>query len=141
MTHGFCPASVLSIFRIIAPDFSDIDDNIINSWITLTDPLISSRKFGRLYAQALALLTAHRMYVAGVGSECTHEGLGSMAAGKMRHIASYSEGQVSVSFNHEQGDLDTDGDAYYGLSKYGIEFIKLRDSVIMPITSTAMRRR
>ena len=134
--------TVLSIFRTLAPYFSEINDDTVSSWLLLTDPLVSRRKFRHLHGQALALLTAHRMYVAGIGTEDDEvgEGLGNMAAGKMRHIASYSEGKVSVSFNHEQGDLDTDGDAYYGLSHFGIEFLKLRDSVITTIASSAMGR-
>ena len=134
--------AVLSIFRIVAPDFSAIDDDTVNAWIALTDPLVSRREFGKLHDQALALLTAHRMYLAGVGDaddEIT-DGLGNIAAGKTRHISSYTEGKVSVSFNHEQGDLNTEGDAYYGLSKYGMEFLTLRDSVIVTIASSAMSR-
>ena len=137
-------ASVIAIFRIIAPDFRDIDNDTVNAWISLTDPFVSSRMFGKFHDQALAWLTAHRMYLAGVGGGdealADEYGLGNLAAGKMRHISSYTEGKVSISFNHEQGDLDTESDAYYGLSKFGLEFLKIRDSVIVPISSSAMRR-
>ena len=132
----------LSIFRIVAPDFRSIDDDTVNAWIKLTEPLVSRRKFRNLHAQALALLTAHRMELAGLlYTEADSElgDLGNLAVGKMRHIASYSEGNRSVSFNHEQGDLKTDTDAEYGLTKYGIQFMTLRDKVIVSIVSAVMR--
>ena len=133
--------SVLSIFRIVAPGFKGIDDETVNLWIELTDPLVSRRRFGRLHSQALAFLTAHRMYLADIGHEDEEMvdglNLGNLAAGKTRHISSFSEGKVSISFNHDQGDLDTEGDAYYGLSKYGIEFLKLRRKRVVSLVSAA----
>ena len=128
----------LKILRLLAAEFSEVDDETVQTWIDLTVPLVSRKKFGNVYEQALALLTAHRMYIAGVGekSDDMTLNLGNIAAGKIRHISSYSEGNVSVSFNHEQGDLNTDSDAYYGLSKYGVDFLNLRDKHIMPITSS-----
>ena len=122
----------LKILRILASEFSEVDDEIIKTWIDLTTPLVSRKKFGKLYEQALALLTAHRMYIAGVGKESD-----DMDLAKMRNISSYSEGSVSVSFNHNQGNITSN--AYYELSDYGIEFLKLRTEIIMPITSSGFK--
>ena len=133
--------TVLSIFRILAPDFNVIDDDTVNAWIMLTDPLVSKRKFKRLHDQALALLTAHRMELAGLLYAVDDAyAYGNLAVGQMRHVASYTEGKVSISFNHDQGDISTDSDSEYGLTKYGIQFMTLRDSVITTIASSAMRR-
>ena len=42
-------------------------DAKVSQWLELTAPLISKRVFGKLYDQALALLTAHRLKMAGYG--------------------------------------------------------------------------
>ena len=55
---------IITIFKIVASEFKDIPDNTVGSWIKLTSPLVSKKRFGNLYEQALALLTAHRMKMA-----------------------------------------------------------------------------
>ena len=57
----------LEIVRLTAREFASLSDETIQSWIELTQPLISKRVFGKLYDQALALLTAHRLKMAGYG--------------------------------------------------------------------------
>jgi len=49
-------------------------------------------------------------------------------------VASYSEGETSISFNSNMGQL-TEKDAELALTKYGIQFLSLRRMRIMPITS------
>ena len=55
----------LEIIRLIAPEYNSVNDDTIGGWIALTRPLVSARKFGELYAQAVALLTLHRMKLSG----------------------------------------------------------------------------
>ena len=55
----------VKIFRMVATEFETLDDDTVKSWVDLTAPLISQKVFGKLYAQALALLTAHRLKMAG----------------------------------------------------------------------------
>ena len=61
----------VKIFRMVATEFEALDDDTVKSWIDLTAPLISQKVFGKLYAQALALLTAHRLKMAGQGKTST----------------------------------------------------------------------
>lgn len=53
-------SKTLQIVRLVATEFEDLSDETIEMWIDLTKPLISKKVFGKLYEQALALLTAHR---------------------------------------------------------------------------------
>lgn len=58
----------LTIFRIIAKEFAGVADEEVLLWISLCEPFVSAKRFGKLYCQALALLTAHRMKLANVGA-------------------------------------------------------------------------
>jgi len=117
---------VLQIVRMVASEFSDIDDATVGQWIELTAPLISKKRFGSLYHQALALLTAHRMKMANVDvTEGDSEGADDMSVGNLMRVASYSEGQTSVSFNSNTAQF-TGKDAEYGLTEYGIQYLSLR---------------
>lgn len=48
------------IFRLVATEFDVLNDETVEAWLNLTAPLISKKVFGKLYDQAIALLTAHR---------------------------------------------------------------------------------
>ena len=94
-------AQPLKIFRIVAAEFAQVDYETVNIWICLTAPLVSRKRYGKLYEQALALLTAHRMKIAAVGSDESAGGafddLGG--AGVAFKVGSYTSGGESVSFN------------------------------------------
>ena len=56
------------IFRLVATEFDVLNDETVEAWLNLTSPLISKKVFGKLYDQAIALLTAHRLKMAGYGN-------------------------------------------------------------------------
>ena len=116
----------LQVFRRVAPEFFDATDDEVVGWLEMTEPLISKKRFGKLYTQALALLTAHRMKMAGYGDST----LGSL--GDALRVGSYSEGETSVSFSTNQGSNLT-VDAELALTTYGLEYLSLRRLVIIPI--------
>lgn len=120
--------SDLEIFRLIATEFHTVLDEDVEQWITLTAPLISKKRFGKLYDQALALLTAHRMKMAGYGDSSYGK------VGDTLRVGSYSEGQTSISFTTSQStNLLADGEL--ALTSYGLEYLSLRRLVIIPIRS------
>ena len=131
---------VLSIFRIIAPEFANtVDDDTVSGWIELTEPLISQRRFGRIYYQALALLTAHRMKMSNAGAaenDPLKGDVGNIGVGNLMRVGSFSEGQTSIGFNHNIAQY-TATDAELGLTEYGIQFLTLRRMRIVPIVSAA----
>lgn len=119
-----------AIFRLIAPEFETVDDDDVTQWIGLCKPLVSKKKFGGLYEQALALLAAHRMKLSGNYEPEETAAIQSIA--NSGRVASYTEGQVSISFNNSTGNGDSD--AVYELTSYGQQFVNLRRSIIVPIT-------
>ncbi len=125
--------TVIEIFRLVATEFKDLDDDKVMAWSELTAPLISKKVFGKLYDQALALLTAHRLKMAGYG-DSTYGTVGDTL-----RIGSYSEGETSVSFTVNQG-TNLLVDAELALTPYGLEYLSLRRLVVIPIRSAGEAR-
>lgn len=121
----------IAIFRLVAPEFRAIEDDEVKQWVALCEPLISKRKFGALYEQALVLLVAHRMKLSGKYEPEETAAIQSIA--NSGRIASYTEGQVSISFNNSASSGGS-ADATFELTSYGQQFIELRRSIIVPIT-------
>ena len=131
--------SVLATFRMIAPEFEKTHNKIVNAWIALTEPLVSKKRFGNLYIQALAFLTAHRMKMSGmdIQDEKTKEQLDKIGILLRSGVGSFSEGQTSISLNHSTGSSEEDELA---LTEYGLQFLSLRRKRIVPIVSSAESR-
>ncbi|MCX4351713.1 MAG: DUF4054 domain-containing protein [Lachnospiraceae bacterium] len=117
------------IIKATMKEFSDVPEPDIKVYIELSAPLVSKKRFGNLYEQAVAYLAAHRMKMDGRGA--TVGGFGSM--GNMVGISSISEGEVSVSFTNSQSSSASSSDSELGLSVYGMQFLQLRRSCIVPI--------
>lgn len=131
--------SALKAFRLVASEFAGVDNKTVKSWMELTAPLVSRKKFKNLYDQSLALLTAHRMKLSGAYEAASEEGgssIGSIA--DSLRVASYSEGSTSISFNNSVSALTND--AELALTVYGTQYLTLRRMVIMPITSAGEAR-
>ena len=58
---------LLTLLRTIAPEFEELEDTVLQTWLDLTQPLVSKSAFGAAYEQAVAYLAAHRMKMAGLG--------------------------------------------------------------------------
>ena len=120
--------TAIEIFRLIATEFKTVPDESLEKWLELTAPYISKRRFGRLYDQALALLTAHRMKIAGYGDSSYG------TVGDTLRVGSFSEGETSIGFTTNQAtNLLADGEL--ALTPYGLEYLSLRRMVIIPIRS------
>ena len=127
---------VLYVFRMLAPEFKDIDDETVEQWIGLTTLLIGPKRFGKLYIQALALLTAHRMKLAGLGTvegEDPLEDIGNISASNLMRVGSVSEGGVSISLNSGVGQT-LSSTAEFRLTTYGVQYLRL-NKMLMSITS------
>ena len=120
--------TTLETFRLIATEFEAISDDDIEDWIELVKPLISEKKFGNTYNMALALLVAHKLKMAGYGDTSTGR------VDDALRVNSYSEGEVSISYSASQsGSISVD--AEYTLTAYGLQFLGIRRSKIIPILS------
>lgn len=122
------------IIRTAMTEFAEVDDNTVKVFISLTEPLISRKRFGKLYQQALAYLSAHKMKMSGLGKSI---GASNGTIGDTIGLSSVSEGETSVSFsNNQSGNIDTDSE--FGLTVYGMQYLQLRKRCIITIISTGV---
>ena len=130
-------AEILKVFRLVASEFADVADDEVEQWIELTEPFVSRKKLGRLWNQALALLTAHRMKIASVGviaGEDPLEDIGSISVGGLMRVSSYSEGNVSIGLNSNLTQYAANN-AELSLTQYGMQYLSILRMRIMSITS------
>lgn len=120
------------IIRATMQEFEEVDDDTVNTFISLAEPLVSKKRFGKLYQQALAYLSAHKMKMSGFGKT-----IGTGTIGDTIGLSSVSEGETSVSFSNSQTG-NTSADAEYGLTVYGMQFLQLRRNCIIPIISAGV---
>lgn len=121
--------TAIEIIRLIGGEFSSVADETIEQWIDIVRPMVSKKQFGKLYEQGLAYLVCHKLKMAGLGENPLGE-LGSIGLGLT--VGSVSEGGSSVSFGANQSS-SLAKDAELAMTAYGVQFLQLRRSVIVPI--------
>ena len=122
------------IIRKTMNEFAEVSDDTIQAFISLAEPLISKKRFRKLYPQALAYLAAHKMKMSGLGKTI---GIGTI--GDTIGLSSVSEGETSVSFsNNQAGNTATDSE--FGLTVYGMQYLNLRKRCIVTIVSAGKVR-
>jgi len=62
--------------------------------------------------------------------------IGDIGIGNFIRVGKFSEGQVSIGFNHNIAQY-TMSDAELALTEYGIQFLTLRRMRIIPVVSAA----
>lgn len=122
----------IEIIRVTMNEFSEVPDDTVNVYVSLAEPLISKKRFGKMYQQALAYLAAHKMKLSGLGISN-----GICSIGDTIGLSSVSEGETSVSFsNNQAGNTATDSE--FGLTVYGMQYIQLRKRCIVTIVSAGV---
>lgn len=120
------------IIRKTMNEFEEVPDETIQDFISLAEPLISTKRFGKLYSQALAYLAAHKMKMSGLGKTI---GIGTI--GDTIGLSSVSEGETSVSFsNNQAANITTNSE--FGLTVYGMQYLQLKKRCIVPIVSAGV---
>lgn len=120
------------IIRATMDEFADTQDDTVKVFVSLAEPLISEKRFGKLYQQALAFLAAHKMKMSGFGKK-----IGTGTIGDTIGLSSVSEGETSVSFsNNQTGNTVTDSE--FGLTVYGMQYLQLRKRCIVTIVSAGV---
>lgn len=117
------------IIRLTAKEFDNVDDETIAKWIEIVRPMVSKKQFGKLYEQALAYLVCHKLKMSGNGDNPLGD-LGTIGVGFS--LGSVSEGGSSISFGASQSSNLAE-DAELALTVYGLQYLQLRRSVIVPI--------
>ena len=119
----------IQIIRLIGQEFDGVTDTVLKKWIEIVGPMVSKKQFGKLYEQALAYLVCHKLKMAGHGDNPLGE-LGAIGTGFA--VGSLSEGGSSISFGANQAS-NLAADAELGLTGYGVQYLQIRRSVIIPI--------
>lgn len=120
------------IIRNTMNEFAEVPDETIHTFISLAEPLVSKKRFGKMYQQALAYLAAHKMKMSGFGKTI---GIGTI--GDTIGLSSVSEGETSVSFsNNQAANITTDSE--FGLTVYGMQYLQLRKRCIVTIVSAGV---
>lgn len=125
----------IEIIRLAGKEFAGIGNADLEKWIELTRPMVSRKQFGKLYEQALAYLVCHKLKMAGYGDNPLGE-LGAIGTGFA--VGSVSEGGSSISFGANQAS-NLAADAELGLTNYGVQYLQIRRSVIVPIHCSGER--
>ena len=118
----------LEIFRLVATEFSEVEDEEVEKWMELAKPFVSKKKFGNTYDHAIAYLTAHKLKMAGKGDNT----MGNVD--DALRVSSFSEGDASIGFSVSQGN-NMAVDAEYALTIYGLQYLSIRRQRIIPIVS------
>ena len=114
---------LLTLLRTIAPEFEELEDTVLQTWLDLTQPLVSKSAFGAAYEQAVAYLAAHRMKMAGLGAEGAFGNIADRTG-----VVSYTEGATSVSFGNNSGVAGAESSL--SLTTYGMEYLRLKQTII-----------
>lgn len=118
----------IDIMKLVAPEFSTMSDNDIQTWIDLAEPYVSKKVFGKFYNQAIAYLAAHFMKMSGLGDTSTG------TVGDSMRVASVSEGNTSVSFNTSLYS-GNEADAELNLTVYGMSYKRIRSMCVIPVVN------
>lgn len=121
--------TAIEIIRLVGEEFKSVADDTLEKWIEIVRPMVSRKQFGKLYEQAIAYLVCHKMKMAGLGENPLGE-LGTIGIGFA--VGSVSEGGSSISFGANQSS-NLAADAELGLTVYGVQYLQIRRSVIVPI--------
>lgn len=125
--------TALEIIRLTMPEFKPVTDVDAEKWIGLHRSLVSEKQFGDQYEHAVALITAHKMKLSGLGeSSVAGLNLNTVAA---NGLASVSEGNTSISFDTAMSSTAaTDPEsAEYAKTTYGLQYLALRQKMVIPI--------
>ena len=128
---------VITVLKVIAPEYQDMPEENLKIWIELAEPYVSENKFGSLYYQALAYLTAHKISL----NTPAKQGKETTSVKSTMHVASYAEGSTNISFNNPAASGTADADAEFLLTAYGLQFLSIREQCIVPIAITGMKRK
>lgn len=130
------------IIRTLFPEFSAVSDETLQTYITIFGPLVSKRKFRDKYNLALAYLVAHKMAMDGLAASDdsslgTAVSVSEAAAYSAAGIASVKDGESSISFSTATSSSSagsSSATAEYEKTVYGLQYLAIRNSCIMPIT-------
>lgn len=110
-------------------EFDNVSPSDIAFWDEFLTPMLSKKRFGKLYDHAKALLICHKLALSGKADN----GLGSLGQVKNGYTASsVSDGGTSISFAGV-GAGNLSANAEYGMTVYGTQYLQMVRMCIVPI--------
>lgn len=123
----------LEIFRVLAPEFDEIDDDRVIQNLDLYGDMVSKKRFGRWYDRATVLLTAHYLKIADMmASDDAGSATSAITAGG---IVMEKEGDLQRQYGGAASG-GTSATAASGLLRktaYGLMFLELQSHCIVPV--------
>lgn len=126
-------SKVLSTIRLVGTEFNNLKDETVLNWIDLVLPFVSKKIFDDFYYQAAAYMTCHKMKISGLG---VNE---AGAVNELFNVTGYTEGDTNISYSTSQSN-NLNADAEYTLTPYGLQFLTLKQTCVVPIAISGMRR-
>lgn len=117
-------SSALPTFRVIAPEFAETQDSVVEDLIDLATLQVSSDAFGNRTSEAIARLSAHYLTMQ---ARATSMGAGAVGVGG---ITSARAGDLSLGFGGVGGmsqSTSSEDDALRQTT-HGLAFLRIRDS-------------
>lgn len=96
----------LEIFRLIAPEFAAVSDDVVNNYLELATVFVCAGDYGKYYNVAVALMAAHIMASPGGYSDGA-----STSSGK---VQSRKEGDLAITYGNVSSDTSYLGGTTYG---------------------------
>ncbi len=134
---------VAAVLKAVAPEYREMPEDGLRTWIELAEPYVSENMFGKMYYHALAYLAAHKMSL-NIPSGNGSGGSMSVSVKDAMNVASYTEGSTSISFSSPAASAGggTDAaEAEYLTTAYGMQFLAIRKQCVMPIGISGMKRK
>ena len=120
---------IIDLIRFLAPDLSEVNDEIIGAAINIYSRHLWRERFGKFYDEALAYYVAHHVklheLIAYQGSDA-----GGVVGGP---ITSEHEGDLSRSYGNVSGTPSDGYSASLMKTWYGQQFLRIRDMAIAPV--------
>ena len=122
---------VIGLIRFLAPDLSEVNDEIISAAIDIYSRHLWRERFGKFYDEALAYYVAHHVklheLIAYQGSDA-----GGVVGGA---ITSEHEGDLSRSYGSVSGGVSDGYSASLMKTWYGQQFLRIRDMSVMAVAT------
>ena len=117
--------TILETFRIVAPEFAEVPDEIVLANIEIYSDMVSKKNFGKFYERAVAFFTAHNMALANLVAVEGSSGSSITAGAVIREKEGDLERQYSETTSRE--DL-------LDKTVYGRNYLMLSMMCIVPVT-------
>lgn len=120
-------ADILAIFRIVAPEFAEVEDVAVMLQIEFCKDFVSESKFGNFYGKVMAYYTAHMMKIYNVADENGSES-GMLTAGG---VVMEKEGDLQRQYSQAESSQSIDD--MLKKTMYGRMFLQIRAMCIVPV--------